>query len=297
MKLICPTVSIFNKTVIYKLKKLFNCSLKELDQKKFGEVVHNYEIVLLRFNRYIPYKKKHKIKFILSPTTGVDHIDKKFFKDKNVKIITLKNKHQFLKNISASSEFTILLLLMSLRKITKQSKDYNIGNELLNKNVGIVGLGRNGKKIYKTVKNLGAKAFYYDNKIRNSSLKYLNLKSLLKKCNIIIICIPLNKKNSNFINKSRIKMIKDGSIIINTSRAGVIDENYIINQAKNKKIFYSSDVFSEEFSKNYFKKIKKLNTYPNIIITKHIGGLTHESIDKTDNFIFSVFLKMISDIK
>ena len=92
-------------------------------------------------------------------------------------------------------------------------------------------------------------------------------------------------------------MIKRGSIIINTSRAGVIDENYVINQAKKKKIFYSSDVLSEEFSKNYLKKIKKLNTYPNIIITKHIGGLTYESIDKTDNFILSVFLQAINDIK
>ena len=197
MKLICPTVSIFNKAVIEKLKKLFNCSLKELDQQKFEKIVHNYEVVLLRFNRYIPFKKKHKIRFILSPTTGEDHIDERYFKDKNVKIITLKNKHQFLKNINASSEFTILLLLMSLRKLTKDTKDYNIGNELFNKNVGIIGLGRNGKKICKTVKNFGAKTFYYDNKIRSDSTKYLNLKSLLKKCSIIIY-IPFTKKKISF---------------------------------------------------------------------------------------------------
>ena len=92
-------------------------------------------------------------------------------------------------------------------------------------------------------------------------------------------------------------MIQNGSIIINTSRAGVLDENYILTQAKKEKIFYSSDVFSDEFSKNYLKKIKKLNTYSNIIITNHIGGLTYESINKTDNFIFDVFFKMINDIK
>ena len=61
MKLICPTVSIFNKAVIEKLKKLFNCSLKELDQQKFEKIVHNYEVVLLRFNRYIPFKKNTKL--------------------------------------------------------------------------------------------------------------------------------------------------------------------------------------------------------------------------------------------
>ena len=81
MKLICPTVSIFNKSVILKLKSLFDCSLKEMSQKSL-KVVHNFEIVLLRFNRYIPYKKKHKIKFILSPTTGEDHIDKDILKTK-----------------------------------------------------------------------------------------------------------------------------------------------------------------------------------------------------------------------
>lgn len=297
MKLICPTANIFNKFVILKLKSLFDCNLKEMSQKKFEKVVHNFEIVLLRFNRYIPYKKKHKIKFILSPTTGEDHIDKRYFKDKNVKIITLKNKYKFLSTVNASSEFTILLILMTLRKITKTKNNYNIGYELLNKKVGIVGLGRNGKKICKIIKNFGAKIFYFDKKIQSSSFKYLNLNSLLKKCNIIIICIPYNSKNLNFINKTKINMIQNGSIIINTSRAGVLDENYILTQAKKEKIFYSSDVFSDEFSKNYLKKIKKLNTYSNIIITNHIGGLTYESINKTDNFIFDVFFKMINDIK
>ena len=94
MKLICPTANIFNKFVILKLKSLFDCNLKEMSQKKFEKVVHNFEIVLLRFNRYIS-TKKHKIKFILSPTTGEDHIDKRYFKDKNVKIITLKTSINF----------------------------------------------------------------------------------------------------------------------------------------------------------------------------------------------------------
>ena len=61
--------------------------------------------------------------------------------------------------VNASSEFTILLILMTLRKITKTKNNYNIGYELFNKKVGIVGLGRNGKKICKIIKNFGAKFF------------------------------------------------------------------------------------------------------------------------------------------
>ena len=53
---------------------------------------------------------------------------------------------------------------MTLRKITKIKNNYNIGYELFNKKVGIVGLGRNGKKICKIIKNFGAKIFYYDKK-------------------------------------------------------------------------------------------------------------------------------------
>ena len=91
-------------------------------------------------------------------------------------------------------------------------------------------------------------------------------------------------------------MMSSNSLIINTSRGAVIDEDYVLELAKKNKIFYSTDVFSNEFSKMYLKKIKRLNTFKNILITNHIGGLTRESIYKTDKMIFDVFFKTINDI-
>ena len=66
-----------------------------MNNSEFNKICHNYEIILMRFNNIIKYKKDTKIKFILCPTTATEHIDDKFFKDKKIRIFTLKNKVNF----------------------------------------------------------------------------------------------------------------------------------------------------------------------------------------------------------
>ncbi len=298
MRVICPSTEVFNQNLLNKFKKYFRCNFRKMSQSEFSSLVHSYEIVIVRFNKFLPFKKKHKIRFILSPTTGEDHIDAKFFSDKKVKIFTLKNKQKFLKKIHASSEFTITLILMTLRKIKEnlKFKKNAIGNEIARKKIGIIGLGRNGEKIAKILLKFNAKLSYFDKqkiKSKNSKIKFLSLNNLLATNDLIIICIPLNKNNYNFLNKSKIKLIKQNSLVVNTSRGRVLDEEFIISLAKKRKIFYSSDVLSNEFSNNYVKRIDNLNKFSNILITNHIGGLTEESILKTDELIFNNFFKTL----
>ena len=299
MKVICPTKNIFNIELLNKFKKKFICNFKNLNQNNFNKIVHKYEVVIVRFNRFVSYRSDHKIKFILSPTTGQDHIDKRYFTDKKVKIFTLKNKKNFLKKINASSEFTLMLILMSLRKIKSQIKkvesSYLIGNEVADKKIGIIGLGRNGLKISKILKKLDGEIFFFDKiKKKNRFAKFLNLDTLLKICEVIVICIPLNLNNKKFLNKSKLNKINKGSIVVNTSRGDVLDENHIINLAKKNKLFYTADVMTSEFSKNHLKNLNRLNKFNNIFITNHLGGLTKESIYKTDKLIFESFFKEIN---
>lgn len=124
----------------------------------------------------------------------------------------------------------------------------------------------------------------------------MKLNSLLQSCEIIIICIPLNF-NKKFLNKSKLKKIKEGTLIVNTSRGGVLDENYVISLARKKKIFYASDVMINEFSSTYLKRLNQLNKLTNILITNHMGGLTQEFIFKTDKLIFDSFFKEINVTK
>ena len=85
-------------------------------------------------------------------------------------------------------------------------------------------------------------------------------------------------------------MIKKGTILINTSRGEIIDEEYVINLAKKKYLFYSTDVIQDEqfVKKNYYLKMNKNS---NLLITSHLAGLTEESIYKTDKEIFKNFLR------
>ena len=299
MKLICPNKSLFSDRVLKIVKKKFETKIADLSQNEFDKIYKKYEIILLRFKTFLRYTKKHNIKYILSPTTGTNHIDSNFFKDKRVKVFTLRDDKNFLKKIHASSEFTVLLILFTLRKLVflnlkKQSNHKQfIGSEINNKIVGIIGFGRIGRKVTKILNAFGAKVLIYDIKkknIENSKLKFVSLIQLLKRSDIISIHIPLNDQNKNFLNNTNLKYLKKEALIINTSRGEVVNEQHISEFVKKKGIRYTSDVISNEnkINKNYLMKFKKNNNY---ILTPHIAGLTNESIEKTDLYIFNKFLK------
>ena len=297
MKLICPSKDLFSEELKKRLKKKFDCAFLNLNQKKFNKIFYKYDIILTRFNQHIPYKKSHSIKYILSPTTGINHIDSKYFNDKKVKVFSLKNEKIFLKTVQASTEFTILLIMMTLRNIKKINNNYErrdvIGNEIYEKKIGIIGLGRIGLKLGRILKSFGAEIYGYDNNLIKypKFVKKLTLNNLLKKCDIISINIPLNQKNSNFLNKRKINLIKKNALLINSSRGEIVDEKYILKLVRKKKIYYSTDVIKNEL-KYGNKKFKKYSSmFSNLLWTKHIGGLTKESILKTDLRILKIFLK------
>jgi len=293
LKLICPNTDVFDKSILQKYKSHFSCKFyRNLTQSKFNKISNNYDIVLLRFNHYLKLNQKSKIKFVLSPTTGLNHIDKNILQNKKIKIFNLNDK-VFLNQIKASSEFTYLLILATLRKLKDFNQSNLIGEELNEKKVGIIGFGRIGKNVAKFCSTLNANVVFYDHfieDIKTKKFKKIPINNLLKSSNIIIICIPSNDKNFKFIDKKKINLIKKNSIVVNTSRGEIIDEDYIFKLAKKNFLYYSTDVIQNEQSinRNFYEKMNKNS---NILISKHLGGLTRESIYKTDKEIFKNFLE------
>lgn len=288
MRIICPKPEDFSEELINFMKKNFHGSFEKISQRELDKNLKFYDVVLTRFNHKIKFLKKNNLRYIISPTTGVDHIDQNYFKS-NTKIISLKSEYKFLRKINASSEFTIYLILKAL-KTFKLYKN-NFYNEINGKKIGIIGYGRNGRKISPVLEKMGAKVYINDTKKQIvPKNKYKSIYDLIKFSDLLSFNIPLNKSNKGFINKKKINLFKNGTIIVNTSRGDIFDEKILFKQIKNNNIFYATDVLGNFFLKNL--KDKKIKN--KLIYTNHVAGLTNESVKMTDNFVLKKFLRDIN---
>lgn len=297
----CPTPNIFSDEIFEFIKTNKYLNLVNKSDPKVNTL-------LIRFNtkansKYLSSFKK--LKYLISPTTGVNHIDIDYLKEKKIKLICLKNKQAFLKKINASAEHTISLILSILKKIPMAVEDVKknnwssvkfVGEELNNKVVGIIGYGRIGKKLASLCIAFNAKVIFYDpfkKKFDNKIKKYNDISLLIKHSDIISINIPLNKKTENFFNKDKFHLMNKNSYLINTSRGEVIDQEILFEYLKTNKIKGAAiDVLQNEHSKIKIKYLlKETNKLSNLIVTPHIAGLTKESIQLTDMYVINKFLR------
>jgi D-3-phosphoglycerate dehydrogenase len=286
LKIFCGSANLFSPDILKRFNNNFECYFyKNLSKKLFEKNFYKYEVLLCRFKHHIPYIKNNKLKYILSPTTGLDHIDKRYFLKKNIKIFHLQGKQKFLEDIHSSSEFTIYMILKLIK--INMIKLNNFSKEINSKRVGIIGYGRNGKKISKILRSFGAKIKYFDKNIKNKT----TLTSLISNSDIISLNIPLNDKTKKFFDSKKIRLMKKKAILINSSRGDIVDENFLLKNVEKLDLFYASDVPSKKFymfDKNTIKKYKD-----RIFFSDHIAGLSSESVFKTDNEIYHDFKKYI----
>ena len=176
---------------------------------------------------------------------------------------------------------------------------YNfITNDLKDLKLGIIGLGRVGARLAVYAKKHGMMVSAFD---KYKSLKYFKKKNvrktskkdILKKSDVISLnASSLSKKK--ILSKSDLKLVKKGSYIVNTSRAHLIDEDYIYKLIKNNHLYgYGADVHANERNVSQVKKNKlfKLSKNFNVVFTPHLGGCTYQSLNKTENEIAKYFCK------
>lgn len=153
------------------------------------------------------------------------------------------------------------------------------GENLSSKKFGIIGFGNIGRDLAKILGPLDCKIYYNDIlKLKNISKKYISKskKFIYSQCDFISIHLPLTKKTKNLINKNNLKTMKKNSILINTSRGGIINEKDLFIFLKRKKIKGAIlDVYENEPFLN-----KNVLNLENLIALPHIGGSSKESILK-----------------
>ena len=224
---------------------------------------------------------------------GLDNIDLNACEEQNITVYPALGA-----NSHSVAEYVICASMLLLRKAYFKKNEMIAGNwprqessgsEVYGKTLGLIGFGDIAQKTRDLALGLGIKTVAYDPYLdKDSNLwketKNLLLDNLLSISDIISLHIPLSKETKNLIDEKKLRLIKNSSVIINTSRGGIIHENSLAKLLKENKIGGAAlDVFNEEpISKENAKKFEGLD---NLILTPHIGGVTKESNERVSKMI------------
>ncbi len=230
---------------------------------------------------------------IITPSTGKNHINETDCKNKKIKVLGLLDIRSVLETITASSEFTFLLILNSLRRLDyavsevsnnrwRDNEDLLRGYELNGRKVGIVGLGRIGFNIARWCDVFGAKVFYSDPYKENNKFKKIDIDELFSSSDIICITTVLTDETFGLINYQLLSKLKKNASLINSSRGEIIVEEDLLKIIEERDdIKVCLDVLSGEVKNAQFESpLIKLNNNGRITITPHIAGATFDSQKK-----------------
>ncbi len=235
------------------------------------------------------------IKYMASRTAGYDNIDLKACRELGVKPTNVPAYSP-----NSVSEFTVGLALNLTRKISfgiRRAKIQNfglsglIGIEVRNLTVGVIGTGRIGFNVIKAFSGFGCKIIAHDIYENDEVRKYAEYKTaeeLYAEADIITLHTPLFDENYHMINDGAISKMKDGVIIINAARGGLVDAEALIRGLKSGKIRGAAiDTYEKEggiFHRDHTNDIlqdevlAQLLQFPNVIITPHIAFYTDEAV-------------------
>ncbi len=229
------------------------------------------------------------VKTICTASTGTNHIDMRYCKINNIKVLSLTKDYDVIKKISSTAEMAFTLMLALIRNlpkaidgVKKYEWDYEkyIGRQLDHLTVGIIGYGRLGEHYARFCEPFFKEILVTDPYKDVDGYKQVDIDELLKKSDVVVLHIHLNKETYHLIDDRAIMKMKDGAYLVNTSRGDVVDEIAVIGAIRNKKLFgYATDVISSELKNSIENShlIKAMNDGENIIISPHIAGMTKEA--------------------
>lgn len=233
-------------------------------RKITNEMLKDVEILVVRSITNVNEEllKNTAVKFVGTTTIGTDHLDKDYLESKKIQYASATGCNSF-----AVAEYV-------LTSIVKIAHENNF--DLTNKTFGVIGYGNIGKKITKFAEAVGLKTYVNDPPLQREGYEY-DFCSLDEALNsdIITFHVPLNKegvyKTFHLLDEQRINKLKPGTILINTSRGGVVDNIALLKRLQNKNnLTLVLDVWENEprINKELLQKV--------YLGTPHIAGYSYE---------------------
>lgn len=224
-------------------------------------------------------EKAPKLKVISRYGVGTDNIDLEAAKNMGIIVRTTPEAPT-----QAVAELALALILDISRRVSEADRNLRnnnwtqlMGRLISGKNLGVIGLGRIGKKLVTLVQPFGMKIFAYEpypdnNFVSTNKIILLPLNEVLSQSDIISLHLPLSEKTLHLIGKKELSLMKKESVLVNTSRGGLIDESALVEALKNGTI---GGVAIDTFEKEPYKG--PLTEFDNVVLTCHMGSSAVET--------------------
>jgi D-lactate dehydrogenase len=240
--------------------------------------------------------KQQGVKLIALRCSGFNNVDLEAAKESGITVVRVPAYSPH-----AVAEHTAAMLLTVCRKIHRSysrvrngnfSLDGLMGFELHNKTIGIIGTGKIGACFAQIMVGFGSKVLAFDlhqnQDLADKGVEYLPIDDIFTRADIISLHCPLTPKTHHLINDNTLATMKDGVVILNTSRGALIDTSAVIAGLKSGHITglaldvyeEEEDLFFEDLSTQVIQDdvFARLLTFPNVVITGHQAFFTDEAL-------------------
>ena len=254
--------------------------------EELAEQVKHFDVLVVRSATKVrapiidSAKEAGRLKLVIRGGVGVDNIDVNYAEENGITVRnTPRASSDTVAELALAHMFSVARFISvaghSMREGKWDKKDYN-GFELGGKTLGVIGYGRIGQALGRRAQALGMKVLAYDifkvEGLESENMKYVDMDELLANSDFVSLHTP-SIEGKPLINAETVATMKDGAVVINTSRGENIDEQALLDALNSGKLRGAGlDVFAEEPTKNV-----ELYSHPKVSCTPHIGAQTGEA--------------------
>jgi D-3-phosphoglycerate dehydrogenase len=257
----------------------------DLPYQEIIKIIAKYHCIISRSETTIDQKlidTGKNLSVIARAAVGIGNIDVEYATKKGILVFNTPAK-----NTNSAAELSVMLMLAVMRNLPSAhnsmaadqwNRHHFTGTELLDKTVGLIGLGNVGHRVAHFLNSFGCKVLAYDPYVTDKYCKEhktepVSLETLITESDIISIHTPKTKETINMIAREEVDKMKQGVFIINAARGGLINEDALCYGLQSKKIAgVGLDTWDIEPVKNH-----PLKAFPNVVMTPHIGASTLEA--------------------
>ncbi|MGC8582962.1 MAG: D-2-hydroxyacid dehydrogenase [Thermoproteus sp.] len=260
-----------------------------IPREELLKVVEGYEILVVRSRTKVDKEvidRGARLKIVARYGVGLDNIAVDYAIKRGIAVINAPNAPT-----RSAAELTLGLMIALARRIPILDREVKaggwpkgkyVGRELYGKKLGVVGFGRIGRTVAQYARALGMEVVASDvidvsAEAAKIGARQVPLERLLAESDVVSLHVPLTPSTYRLMDDDRLSLLKDGAMLINTSRGEVVDVDALAKHI-DRLWGVALDVLPEEPPRS--EKLLKLLSHEKVIVTPHVGSETYEAYDR-----------------